>query len=328
MNQDLKDEIESELGTGLDWEEVGEGLNTIYKLSSEAQTYILKIHTNHEGMESERFRAETEVLKNLHEKTEINTPEVVLETFSEGSDHEDFFVMEELEGESADQYKQQFSQSELEGIIFQYGEILARFHENTGFDEYGVLVDRGEGLEMLDGADKWTWSVEGLIDATESIIEDKWDEKPELYTEEAKKNLDELPENPKSVLLHQDNRLDNLLIKDDKINALIDWSHVRAGHNEYDLVKTEYDLIEGDLDFLPEEQKEKLKKKLYEGYRQEKQLETDKEFQERRNLYLYAITLWNMAGFPNYSSDWEEDRYKEKEEELKSKLKKNFQKLS
>ncbi|EHK02130.1 tRNA CCA-pyrophosphorylase, partial [Candidatus Haloredivivus sp. G17] len=118
-----------------------------------------------------------------------------------------------------------------------------------------------------------------------------------------------LPESPQAVLLHLDNRLDNLLIDDNQVTAFLDWSHPEAGHHEYDIVRAEYLLIDYDLGFLDEERKKDLREALYEAYEGEMKIEKE-DFEKRKNLYRKITVIWIMTGFPNWGAEFEPDKKK------------------
>jgi aminoglycoside phosphotransferase (APT) family kinase protein len=138
-------------------------------------------------------------------------------------------------------------------------------------------------------------------------------------------NLEYLPENPQSSLLHMDNRLENLILEEDgsEVIGFLDWNFARAGHNELDLIRTEYLLIDYELDLevgLNEDEKEMMRDKLFKGYQETHEVEMDEEFEVRREVYRYSTVLWLLAGFPNWSSGWDEEARQDMEENLLERL--------
>lgn len=314
----VNEEVEREIGEVQNYQELDDGLNTVYLLETSQGEYILKERTN-ENNELEWFKAEPKIYRML-EQDDIPSPEVNYADLLRESHDNAFYIMEKLEGENPTPQREEYSNEELENIFHQYGRILGQIHENhNDFQGYGLLKSQDGELKVDDPAEKWYWAIEGSMDAWQEIIEEEWMNPPELELPDQEYLGEILPDEPEPVLTHLDNRLDNLLIQDGEITGFIDWSHPEVGHNEYDLVRAEYLLLDWDLDFKTDEEKEQLRNKLYEGY--EEVAELDREgFEERRKVYRYATTLWLMAGFPNWGADWSEKDKKEMEEDLKKRM--------
>jgi|APHM01.1.fsa_nt_gi Predicted aminoglycoside phosphotransferase len=314
---ELKKQVGSNLDGNYDWTAVEEGLNTIYKLESEDQEYILKVHTNDQNREG-WFRAEPEIYELVSENTDVPSPEIIHKDLS-GQDYENpFYLMEKLQGENPDKLKQDLSDEELGNLMYQYGEILGEIHNiPTSLERYGMVSAENGELQNTEDAEKWTSSLQETIDAWADIVEDKWDEPVEIETPEAEIR-ERIPEEPESVFNHSDNRLDNLLVEGDEITGFIDWSHPRTGHSEYDLARAEYLLIDRDLDFKDKETKESLRDKLYQGYRQNNSI--DGNYDERRDVYRFATTAWLAAGFSNWGSQFDEETHAEVREGIVERL--------
>lgn len=313
----LKGQVEGEMGDSYDWTPVDEGLNTIYKLESKDEQYILKVHTNEEN-EIGWFRAEPVIYELVANNTYVPSPEIIYKDFSEEDYENSFYLMEKLTGENPDKIKHDLSNEQLGNLMYKYGEILGKIHNiPTSFENYGLLSAEDGELQTTDDAEKWTWSLQGTIDAWADIVEDKWEEPVEIETPEAEIR-ERIPEEPEPVLNHSDNRLDNLLVEGDEVTGFIDWSHPRIGHNEYDLARAEYLLIDWDLHFKDDETKESLRENLYEGYRQNNSI--DEGFDERREVYRFATTAWLAAGFANWGSQFDEETHAEMREGIIERL--------
>lgn len=326
IDQELKREVENALDQKFEWTEIQEGLNDIYRIVSGQNEYILKVHTNkhHSSVsyrknQKARFRAESKLYQLVSNIEKGASPEIIYEDFTEENYEHGFYVMQKLEGENLEDAVEKISEDQLKQIIYQYGQILGRIHSETNFQNYGLILSRDSELGMLESSENWRSSFEGMLENLEELIVDRWDEKPEIFVSKVREKLDIVPENPGAVLLHSDNRLENVLVKEDRITGFLDWSFCRAGHEMYDLIRAEYLLIDYDLDHLDEKLREELKEKLLEGYREENNL-SNEYFGELRSLYRYMTVLWIIAGFPNWSSDWDEERRLEFAEDLKRRL--------
>lgn len=312
---DLKNLVHNELDQEFEWEELEKGLNTLYLLTGEDRELVLKERTNEEN-KIEWFKAEPLIYDRFQNQELFPSPKIIYRDLSQENWSNCFYIMEKLEGENPDECKKEYSISQLESILFQYGEILGKVHnEKFNFKTYGLISGDSEQLETVEDAEKWTWSIEGAVEAWQTIIRDKWENPPEL--EDLKREIirDRIPDRPENVLIHSDNRLDNLLVKNGRISGFLDWSHPRTGHKEYDLVRAEYLLIDWDLEHLERMQKEKLRDSLYSGY-QETNSFKEKDFESRRKFYRYVTVHWMMAGFANWGSEWPEDEKQEMREKL------------
>jgi len=323
VDETLRNEVEDNLEGSYEWEEVEDGLNTIYLLKSEEESYIIKTHTN-ENNEAGWFRAESRIYEIIQEETEnIPSPEIIYRDFS-GKEYENsFYIMEALSGRNPNDVKEDCSDEQLKQILNQYGRMLGEIHriEPEGVDDYGMLSAEDGELHTSDGAERWSWSLKGKMDAWKDMVEEEWEEPPEIDVPSQEEVDERVPEEPEPVLNHSDNRLDNLLVEDGEITGFIDWSHPGAGHSEYDLARAEYLLIDWDLTSKDEQLKEELREELYDGYRDTNSVSED-FFEERRQLYRQATTHWLAAGFSNWGSQLDEEEHEKVRESILSRLEK------
>lgn len=301
-------------------ERIDEGLNSIFSLEA-SDRYILKVHTNPRN-DVEWFRAEPLIYSRL-ESSEVPSPEIIYSDLSENEQKNAFFVMEEMPGVNPAGFKKEIDFQVLQKIVRRFGHILALIHANVKVDYYGMLGGFEGEIRSIESPEKWTLHIKGAMEELDQLIEDGWEEELELDFPSEEEIEDILPERPESVLLHLDNRLDNLLVDEDRITAFLDWSHPEAGHFEYDLVRAEYLLIEMDLDFLDNDEMEKLKKSLYTGYEKVRDIEYE-GFDERRSLYRKITLMWVLAGFPNWKSKLDENEKYKKKSYLKEKAKREL----
>lgn len=316
----LKDIIESEkvrdkIGDVENIEELDEGLNSIYLLET-SERYVLKVHTNPRN-DIEWFKAEPLIYSRLGD-VDIPSPKIVYSELGEEAHENAFFIMEEMPGVNPAGFKEEIDFQTLDKMMNSLGRFLGEIHENVEMRDYGMVGGFDGEIRSIKSIDKWTSAVKGAMGELEELISEGWEEGLELEFP-SEQEIDELlPERPDSVLLHLDNRLDNLLVDGDEVTAFLDWSHPEAGHYEYDLVRAEYLLIDMDLDFLPDEKREKLRDSIYEGYRQVRPID-DEGFEERRKIYRKITLMWVMGGFPNWKSKLDEDERKLKKKYLMEK---------
>ena len=312
---ELKEEVEAELGESFEWKKLDKGLNDIYKLSSYDSVYILKVHTNPKN-KIPWFKAEPRIYDKISEETDIPSPKVIYKDLS-CEDYQDmFYIMESMEGENLQNIREELNQEELGEILHQFGIMLGKTHELQITDHYGIIGFEDGVFGSPDSAEQWNWAMEGSMSAWKEITTDEWEEPTEIEFDPEKVN-EKLPRKPKSVLLHSDNRLDNLLVDESTITGFLDWSHPWSGHKVYDLIKTEYLLIERDLgEWDKELDTEKLKEKFYSGYKREAGDQREDLNEEIKQIYRYAITLELSAGFANWGSKLDDKEHEEMREDI------------
>ncbi|MFB6208916.1 MAG: phosphotransferase family protein [Candidatus Nanohaloarchaea archaeon] len=314
MKPKLKQKVEERLDEVFDWRELDEGLNTIYLLESDEKKLILKERTN-EMNEIEWFRSEPIIYSLISNKTDVPSPEVI-HTDLEGENRENiFYIMEKIDGVNAENFKEEISQKQLEEILRQYGEILARIHNIRSFDKHGVLGAENGELKVFEGAERWDRALHGMMSGLRDKIGRLWENPPEIHVPDRKKLAEEVPKNPEAVLVHYDNRFNNILVDENEITGFLDWSHPKVGPRELDLARAEYMLVDWRLTDRDDLDEKSLKDSICEGYREVSDLER-KEFEDRIRIYNYLTTLVLMGGFPNWSSDWEEEIKEEMREGL------------
>jgi aminoglycoside phosphotransferase (APT) family kinase protein len=309
------DKVRDKIGEIESIEELDEGLNSIFLLEA-SERYILKVHTNPRN-DIEWFRAEPLIYSRL-EGVDIPSPEIVYSELDEELHENAFFIMEEMRGVNPAGFKEEIDFQVLDKMMNNFGRFLGEIHENVEMKDYGMLGGFDGEIRSIKSIDKWTSAVKGAMRELDDLIAEGWEEDLELEFPSEKEINELLPERPNSVLLHLDNRLDNLLVDGDEVTAFLDWSHPEAGHYEYDLVRAEYLLVDMDLDFLPYEKREKLRNSIYEGYKQVRPLE-DQGFEERRKIYRKITLMWVLAGFPNWKSKLSEKERKQKKKYLMEK---------
>ena len=192
--------------------------------------------------------------------------------------------------------------------------MLGEIHSSIELDSYGLVIEN-DGLNYLEEGDNWRESFRKVIENMRDITEERWESPPELDINTGKL-IEELPQKPTPRLIHSDNRLENVLIREGGIAGF-----TRSGDAMYDLARAEYMLIDYDLKLAgrTEEKLDRFREALLEGYREENTVEG---YESRRQVYRFITVLWIVAGFPKWSSDWSEERREEFRQELLERLEK------
>lgn len=313
MEKELRETVRDIIGSDFSYRELEEGLNTIYILETEGSQYVLKLHTNKEEGFSEgykddqkaRFRAEARIYEMVNCETDVPSPEIVQTDFSQEKIPHHFYIMEKLDGKNFSSVKQDLGSQELSELLRQYGRYLAEIHNSIELESYGLIIDK-KGIEYLEEADTWPRAFHKTLENTKDIIEERWEKPPQIDLEDLENTVNKLPRLPKPVLVHSDNRLENVLVDDGSIAGFLDWSFTRSGHAMYDLARAEYLLVDYDLGLSREEDDLDIyREALLEGYSEVRDIG---DYRSQRAIYRFATVLWIMAGFPNWSSGWEKER--------------------
>jgi aminoglycoside phosphotransferase (APT) family kinase protein len=315
--KEFRELVETELGKEYSWNRLEKGLNEVYVIESGEESLVVKEHTNDEN-DLEWFRSEPRIYQLLSNNDSAPSPEIVHVDFSMEKHPNCFYVMEKIEGENPEKFIGKWTVKSWKNLLYSYGEILSQIHEAREFETYGLLAGENGDIVPVDDAEKWSWSINGMKESLMDIIGDKWGDPPEIDAPSMEWIHEKVPGEPGAVLVHSDNRLDNLIVRDGRINGFLDWSHPRSGHGLYDLVRAEYLLIEWDLKKEGQERDE-LRQELYRGYGRQDLLE-DSSFEKLRQFYRFCTVLWIAAGFPNWSSDWEKEARQEMRSEIIERL--------
>ena len=327
VNPELKQQVHNQLNKVFEWRELEDGLNTVYQLTSRDAVYILKERTNPENQIT-WFKAEPRIYEAISKNTDVPSPEIIYEDFSTENYRNAFYVMEKMPGKNPQKMKDQLNQQDFEEIILQYGKILGKLHKVQVSDKYGIQGFEDGKFTSSEPNDKWSESIEGAMSAWKDKIEENWGEPPEVkYNSEKVKQV--LPDKHEPVFVHDDNRLDNILLKGSEITGFIDWSTSWTGHKHYDMVRAKYLLIEWDLHFWDRQfNEDKLEEKLYEGYKNEAELKRDERYRVNEQIYRYASTLWLAAGFANWGQNLKPEEYEEMRQEITTRLKQEQKRLT
>jgi aminoglycoside phosphotransferase (APT) family kinase protein len=305
----LRDIIQNEgYGSVESFEDVS-GLNKI--------TYSVELDSGRELIVSwiddeekvEDFKIEADVIELINMKTDIAVPEIITENFSD-KELPPYYLMEKIDGYNPDDRFKYMPENVKKNLLKEAGRILGKLHAETEFDSVGNFYYTEKGLKLRE---KKVWS-DTLFDSMghhltglENTFFEPVIEEAENAFEKHKHLLDDIEFEP--VLVHEDFRPGNLIIKDNEIEAVIDWERALVGHNEYDLFKAERDFI--DLKFKTENIREKYRGYLLEGYREVRELEEG--WEQRREFYRFIHIIQDLRVFADNHKEWM-DNPKETEE--------------
>ena len=322
------------------------GKNAVYFVTvaepdrAEARTVVLKVGTRFGG---DAFLREPALLSLVDERTSIPVPTV------HGTDDGDvlgdpFFVAEAIPGETAAFSPGDLAPAAFERVCYEAGRNLAALHDAFDVAGVGPLTPGDDGgpddLALGREFDDWPALFEAWLgQQVERLADTRFDDcvpALESFVERATERLSGALE-PEAgfepVVTHGDYRLGNLRVDaaafdtnggeptgewsggeptgewgGDVTNGVVDWETPIAATAEYELAVTEAILV--DWPWIDDERDERLRKRLYEGYRETADLADGVAFEERRHLYRVAgrVRLMRhveeeMAGRPEAAVD-------------------------
>jgi|GEM_PF-5354005 len=273
----------------------------------------------------EDFKIEADVIELVNEKTDIAVPEFITENFSD-KELPPYYLMEKIDGYNPDDRFKYMPEKVKKNLLKEAGRILGNLHDETGFESVGNFYYTEKGLKLRE---KKVWS-NALFDSMghhltglENTFFEPVIKEAENTFEKHKHLVDEVEFEP--VLVHEDFRPGNLIVKDNKIEAVIDWERALVGHNEYDLFKAERDFI--DLKFRTENNREKYRGYLLDGYREVRELKDG--WKQRREFYRFIHIIQDLRVFADNHEEWMDDPEETEEvvEHFKQKLRDQIQKF-
>jgi aminoglycoside phosphotransferase (APT) family kinase protein len=239
----------------------------------------------------------------LHEyvadRTDIPVPRILVFEEEPELDIDAYFVTERISGDNLAESIGELDETTRERVIEHAGRILGDMHARIGFEGFGRLA-LDDGRLIVDEF-SWDWQgffhdmVEGYIDRFEGTpFEDLQDDAREYVAD----SVHVVDTSAVPRLVHDDFRPANLLFDlelDDPITAVLDWQDVLAALPEYHLAQTEFLFI--DPAFQDAGTRERLRRKLYDGYRGYLAFEPENGFADRRAVYYFSTLPWRMLGF-------------------------------
>lgn len=205
-----------------------------------------------------------------------------------------YIIMEEIKGETLDKAKYDEGK-----IAMQLGTILASIHSRT-YSKFGDLSEEGVGKshEINVGPFKtWKEMHQAIVKHRLRYFRKTEFEhliKPIQLFFRQNENLIDYNITPR--LLHIDLNKKNILVKNNGITGILDAEGGFVGHNEEELMRTEFAHFDGELT-----NKNKFRDIFFQAYT--KLIPLDKGYEERRKFYWMSRAMVGMDCiilFPDY----------------------------
>ncbi|MFC7195623.1 phosphotransferase family protein [Halosimplex aquaticum] len=210
-----------------------------------------------------------------------------------------YFVTERVRGDNlADKYGE-MTDDDWERVIEQVGSIMGDLHSEIAFEAFGRLMLYDGRITIRNWRGNWR---EYFADLTRSHIDRLADTPFEGVQSRARDAIEDtlplIPEDGMPRLVHDDMQPTNLLCmldQTDPITAVLDWQDTLAAHRDYQLAQSEFLYIDSTFD--DPQVRERLRQKLYEGYRTHHEFEADERYEQCKPIYQLSTLLWRMTGF-------------------------------
>jgi aminoglycoside phosphotransferase (APT) family kinase protein len=297
--------------------------NRIFKVKLADRTVICKFCTGENG--SQDCRKEVNMHQLLKNQTNVKTPEILYSDASAEKTEFPFFITEYIEGESLqDSFPELDAEKQLE-VVEQAGQILGEVHSKISFGYAGELIPENGDI-TFDRESNWVeYITEELSKATEKAENTRFSDLTEK-AEDLVNKLSELDE-PEKTLVFYDFRPDNVIAKNGRIEALIDFERAWAGDPLWDYAYSEMSFVEPhhyyDNHKKPNADEKKLRRKFQKGYEKEKELREN--WRKLVDLYKLGIIIKRFNSFKGWteSTEMTEEEIKRQEKLLRT----NFNRL-
>jgi aminoglycoside phosphotransferase (APT) family kinase protein len=246
-----------------------------------------------------QFALEPKLHEFVADRTSVPVPRILVFRDDPALDVAPYFVTERVEGRNLAESLSELDREVRERVVAQAGRILGDMHAEIGFEGFGRLALDDDRLEVTDFS--WDWQAffhdmaEGYVDRLEGTPFADLQEAAREYLDGSVHVIgsDGVPR-----LVHDDFRPANMLFDpaaDEPITAVLDWQFALAADPEYHIARTDFLFI--DPAFEDAETRERLREKLYSGYREFREFDPGADYEQRRAVYHFATLLWRMGGF-------------------------------
>lgn len=306
MNEHVERMVAAEFGDEevLDVRPVPRGKSEVYFVDIRdargERTVVLKTYP---ASKRERKRGivekEMRLYRLLDAETDFPVPEVYAGETGPDAEPLPHFFMERLPGENYERREDELALPVVEDVVYEVGAYLAATHEIT-FDRFGFLRGGRGKLTFETGYDEWRAAFSDLVfDWIRRFEETRFAPLRSTVRDYVEDGLEHLDGPFEPRLIHFDSRIGNLLVSPDAespVTGVLDWETARAGHAEFDLAKAEFMFVDRVYD--DPEVADRLRERLYEGYRDRRGRPLDDGFERRRDLYRVAGLSSLLFAFP------------------------------
>lgn len=239
------------------------GVTYTFTLQDSDSTYVIKFAPDDGG----HLARGAGVYNKLEGASGIPVPEVYLVETEPTGLSAPYAVVEHVKGDeltSISQFKSLPREVKCE-LVREMGRTLGRVHTETQYDAYGSLsVDQNNSLYVDEKASDWAeyycemyekYAQKGEESPVQELAQDALD----FFTSE----MGNIEPDTGPVLLHGDFTPDNLIIQDNRIQAVLDWEHATVGCRSKEAWEVEENVVNI---FSSMEVRTDLRDSLWAGY--------------------------------------------------------------
>jgi aminoglycoside phosphotransferase (APT) family kinase protein len=265
----------------------GAARTTLKAELSSGEQLILYLCTNTSEEYERRFTVEEILLEKIGQYTDIPTQKIIHSDLSKNTIKYKFYIADKLEGYNPiDRFKYLPTRAKKR-ILKEFGRYLAELHENLEFASSGRFKPKNSELQLPD--ENFSDYLQEWTNQYISKVEDgPFEEIEGTMIKFLESNL-EVANTDYNCCLHWDNSPDNLIIKDNRINAVIDWEKSISGTPEWDLAIARNQMLE--RWFKSEKIRKELEKEFLKGYEEVRNLGKG----WRKRLIYFQTIHWYMA---------------------------------
>lgn len=267
------------------------------------------------GCDEPGFAAEPAVMDRVAGTTPIPVPEVIAADLS-GAGFPPYYVAERVEGyDPAARYKY-LPRGRRERLLARAGEYLAELHRGVRFDDVGRLR-AADGSLAVEPSGSWPAFLDSLAgEWIDGLAGGRFGDLAATFEAALDRAGDVVPSDVRPSLLHFDYRPANLIVRGDRIAAVLDWGMAVSGHAEYDLFKAEKNFLLAH--FETPSVRDDLREHLLGGYRRRSDLAPG--WRSRRAVYRIAYKLESMRSFERWTAGLDPDERAATERTLRAEL--------
>lgn len=266
----------------------------------DGEEYEVVVKFDAEG-DLDQFALEPYLHEYVANRMDIPVPRILVFRESPDSGLPPYFVTDRVEGTNLGEALGTLDASFRERVVEHVGRLLGNMHTEIGFEGYGQLALDGNENRLVVDSLSWDW-VEVFRDKAMAHVESlgggPFDDLQSMARSRLEESLAVLDPDGVPRLVHDDFRPANMLVEpgsDRPISAVLDWQLALAGHPEYHLARTDFLFIGPTYENA--DTRERLRRLLYDGYREYSTFDPDDGYANRRNVYHFATLLWRMANF-------------------------------
>jgi aminoglycoside phosphotransferase (APT) family kinase protein len=263
------------------------------KLRNPRKEVVLKVCHSRDKLE--RFKKE-ELVNELLLKNKIPVPKIIARDFSSSMIKYPYYMREKIEGYNPEFKFKYLSVKVKKDLLMQAGAILARIH-NIKFEKTGTFYLKGNKLGVKP-TKSWKVFFETIIKSRiHSLRKTQFGTIMKSAENYLDANINLLNKKVFPVFLHGDYKPANILVKENKIQTVLDFECAFVGHNEYGLSKADFLFVETKI--WNRRKTDRYSRLLHKGYTKLKNL--DEDYWERRKLYRFQNIIEAMETFPAWS---------------------------